>query len=346
LRPCDHLVIDGGRHGFLNGGHAHADALAMTVTLGGRALFIDPGTATYTMSSDIRDRFRCSLMHNTLTLDGRSQSVPAGPFHWSAAANAWTQRWVTKPELDYFEGVHDGYLPAVHRRRVLVLPGGPVVVVDSVTGDRDLHLAEVLWHLDPAWRLDGADRGGLSLRHTSGARAWVVALDAQTDFSAGDADGLGWRSPAYGKLEPALTLRLATERTAPFAVVTVFGEGALGAAPAVQRVPVETPASESDAVALQLHYDEGRRDLLVFGSRPPVMPAADGRQESSGVDVAASEATASPLCAGDVETDARMLWLRLSGENDVHGLVMVDGGQARSVTTGRALLDECRRDRG
>jgi hypothetical protein len=47
-----------------------------------------------------------------------------------------------------------------------------------------------------------------------------------------------------------------------------------------------------------------------------------------------------------VETDARMLWLRLSDENDVHGLVMVDGGQARSVTTGRALLDECRRDRG
>jgi hypothetical protein len=27
----DHLAIDAGRHGFLNGGHAHADALSMTL---------------------------------------------------------------------------------------------------------------------------------------------------------------------------------------------------------------------------------------------------------------------------------------------------------------------------
>ena len=41
----DHLVIDGGPHGYLNAGHAHADALSLTLTARGVPLLIDPGTA-------------------------------------------------------------------------------------------------------------------------------------------------------------------------------------------------------------------------------------------------------------------------------------------------------------
>ena len=32
----DHLIFDAGRHGYLNGGHAHADALAVVLTTAGR----------------------------------------------------------------------------------------------------------------------------------------------------------------------------------------------------------------------------------------------------------------------------------------------------------------------
>jgi len=44
----DHLVIDGGVHGYLNGGHAHADALSLTLTVAGVPLLVDPGTGSYT----------------------------------------------------------------------------------------------------------------------------------------------------------------------------------------------------------------------------------------------------------------------------------------------------------
>ena len=37
LRAGDHLVIDGGPHGYQNGGHAHADALSLTLTRRRRA---------------------------------------------------------------------------------------------------------------------------------------------------------------------------------------------------------------------------------------------------------------------------------------------------------------------
>ena len=54
----DHLVIDAGPHGYLNGGHAHADALSVTLTVRGRPFLIDPGTACYTIDPELRDRFR------------------------------------------------------------------------------------------------------------------------------------------------------------------------------------------------------------------------------------------------------------------------------------------------
>src|SRR5262249_56480568 len=79
----EHLVIDGGPHGYQNAGHAHADALSLTLSLAGMPFLIDPGTGLYTVDLSIRDRFRSTASHNTVVVDGRWQSSPSGPFHWS-----------------------------------------------------------------------------------------------------------------------------------------------------------------------------------------------------------------------------------------------------------------------
>jgi hypothetical protein len=316
-RPCDHLLFDCGPHGYLNGGHAHADALSLVATLDGRRLFVDPGTATYTMSSEVRDRFRDSRMHNTLTLDGRSQSVPAGPFHWKTVANGRMQRWITSPHLDYFEGVHDGYLPAIHRRRVVA--------------------AEVLWHLDPAWRLDGAARGAVSLRHASGDRAWLVSVGAQTDFMAGDEGGYGWMSPVYGRVEPSLALRLTARRTSPFAVVSMFGTGHLDEAPSVERMPVEHEVAGADVLALCIRSGF-HTDIVVFGYREPLLPErAPGSEPSLGTTFPQTEDGKTVMRVGDIETDARLLCVQFDGDAEAPRVVVRDDGYARSVSTGRTL---------
>lgn len=331
-RSGDHIVIDGGRHGFLNGGHAHADALSLTVTLDGCRLFIDPGTGTYTMSRELRDRFRGSRMHNTLTLDGRSQSEPAGPFHWKSVANSRVQRWETSDVLDYFEGVHDGYLPAVHRRRVLVIPGGPVLVVDTVFGDIGRHDAEVLWHLDPDWRPESAEHGRVSLRHASGRRAWMLTSGAGTDFLTGDEGGLGWHSPVYGRVEPAATVRLALERAAcPACIVTMFGMGPLSEAPAIERLPVESDHAGPDPVALAVRSAE-ITDLLLFAAYEVALPPADDDEGPAHGKVERRRLGPRPtLRAGGVETDARLLCARSVRDGRWRRVVMVDGGVARTA---------------
>jgi len=60
------LTIDAGPHGFLNAGHAHADALSLDLTVRGHRVFVDPGTFTYTTSSTWRDSFRETASHNAV----------------------------------------------------------------------------------------------------------------------------------------------------------------------------------------------------------------------------------------------------------------------------------------
>ena len=76
----NYLLFDCGPHGALNCGHAHADALSFELAANGRTVLVDPGTYTYTGSKELRDWFRSSHAHNTVTLDNTSSSVPDGAF--------------------------------------------------------------------------------------------------------------------------------------------------------------------------------------------------------------------------------------------------------------------------
>src|SRR5690606_1682890 len=85
-RDSNYLLIDCGPHGALAGGHAHSDALAITVSCAGRNGLEDPGTGAYTADPVLRARLRSSTTHNTVSLDGLSSSEPGGPFNWASTA--------------------------------------------------------------------------------------------------------------------------------------------------------------------------------------------------------------------------------------------------------------------
>ena len=61
-------LVDGGPHGSLNCGHAHADALTLEVATNGRSVLTASGTFSYTGTD--RDHFRATASHNTATVDG------------------------------------------------------------------------------------------------------------------------------------------------------------------------------------------------------------------------------------------------------------------------------------
>jgi hypothetical protein len=323
-RRGDHLVLDTGPHGYLNGGHAHADALSLTLTVAGRPLVVDPGTACYTIDPARRDRFRSTRLHNTVGLDGREQSEPAGPFHWATTATGSRLAWCTSAGFDYVEGTHDGYAPLAHRRAVFARPGC-WIVADRILGDGQ-HQADVHWHLDPRWTVTPAAHGWLRASDGTGDPVWIASPHGEiTIVRGGDAGepDLGWVAPAYGAVVPGTTLRIVRQGAAPFAVATIFVEGI--DAPALEVLAVRT-AGGVDPTAVGLRLRSGDlTDTVVFGSA------------TAGVDLASVPSSRRCGSAGGLETDAALLWYRESGTARSTHVALVDGSLVRT-DDGRALV--------
>ena len=308
----DHLIVDGGTHGYLNGGHAHADALSLTFTRRGQPLLIDTGTGLYTIDPAVRDRFRSSNLHNTLVLNGRSQSVTRGPFHWHQTTDASTRRWRTNRQFDYFVGWHDGYTPATHSRHVLMLHGDLLMVADCITSPTgnitDVIQASVHWHLHPDWNVEVADNKAalaagterIALHTAGGTIAKFVA----------DASGLGWYAPAYGRIEPTTALRVDARGRVPLWLVSVFS---LDPAHAVEQVTCErldVSAGTPHHAAVVRIRRAGGHDHIVIAE-----PAEDG----------------APLRwqSADIEADALMFYGR-ERDGEFTAFAIVDTTTVRS----------------
>jgi len=303
-----HAVIDGGPHGYQNCGHAHADALAVTVTLRGTPLLIDPGTACYTTDPDRRDRFRSSVMHNTVTVDGRSPSTPAGPFHWARTTDAEVARWRVNAAFDYFDGSHRGYDGVVHRRHVFMLHGDLLVVADRIDG-AGTHTAAVHWHIDPQWVVRAGDR---SVALSASGRVKLFATRGAIEIRREDAaSGLGFYSPAYGRVDAATTIRIVHEAPTPFWMATVFDVSQAQDVQSVDAVPVWAEANTL-AFSIGLRISRaGSSDYIAVAE--PAAGRGDGRWRIA-----------------EFETDARVLFLRTAGERQVERVALVDGSMVGS----------------
>jgi hypothetical protein len=232
--PAAQLFIDGGAQGFGGAGHGHADALSVQLAAGGRLWLTDPGTCRYAGDDSLRERFRGTPAHNTLTIDGRHQADPTGPFSWGPLPRVEVRRWVSGETFDLFEGRHLGYQrlpgPVIHRR--WVLRWGPKLwLVRDVAEGRGRHRFDIYWHFPPEVAL--AARGP----------AAVACRDGECLALLGVADE-AWRltveeedySPAYGVRVSAPVARWSASGECPAEFATAIGFGAEVAEARLTRV--------------------------------------------------------------------------------------------------------------
>jgi hypothetical protein len=215
------MVIDGGAHGAFNCGHAHADALSFDLTVGGSAVFVDPGTYRYTTSIADRDAFRATASHNTVTIDGRSSSEMRGPFHWRHVARSETRQWFSSDEVDYFEGVHDGYQrlddAVLHERAVVFVKPCTWIVRDTIVAQGE-HEVAVTFQCAPGSKvtLGGAREARV---HVGDASVLLQVSAPHGSFVVED----GWVSPAYARRVVAPRCRYELRTRGRTTVTTVVG---------------------------------------------------------------------------------------------------------------------------
>lgn len=212
----NYLLVDCGELGALSGGHGHSDALAVECSIGGRPLLVDSGTYTYHESTEIRDHFRTTAAHNTLTIDERPQSEPGGKFSWRTRAVAEPDEWIREDRFDFFEGSHDGYdrlaEAARHQRSILFLKNDYWIMRDYVETAGE-HEYALNFHFDESVNpaIEDTESGGPCVGETpSSSDGWRL-------FTFGDNGGWqrneGWISDNYGKKVNAPFFRFVSKGT-------------------------------------------------------------------------------------------------------------------------------------
>ncbi len=235
--------FDHGPHGYLaTAAHAHADALAVEIRVGGVEIVADPGTYCYNTERRWRDHFRSTAAHATVTVNGRDQSSIGGAFLWTSSAETTllSHDGLEHGELAVCRAEHDGYRDqgVLHRRTVeLDRSARTVLITDHLPAAGGPAPTDGLaivcgFPLGPdvtaALDATGPDASPVAtLRWPNGGRATAMLdpLLSWTVVTGQDTPPIGWYSPRFGAKQPAAMLagRARLEPGAVFSNLFEFG---------------------------------------------------------------------------------------------------------------------------
>jgi uncharacterized heparinase superfamily protein len=202
------LTLDHGPVGYLSiAAHGHADTLSIWLSVGSQPVIVDAGTYLYHSNRDLRDLFRHTAVHNTLSLDGVGSSRPSGPFNWARKAGA---RLVSSESAPTTRVVaeHDGYVLQYgvrHRRTVEFDDASRFTIIDELLEAPTDRNVTVSFLLDPTCQSTvEPDRNGVLItRNNLQVIRIASAGPLRSRVVRGDeATGLGWSSPSFGVRVP------------------------------------------------------------------------------------------------------------------------------------------------
>ena len=224
---ADFLLIDCGEHGFLNCGHAHADALGFVLSIGGEPVFVDSGTYSYTSDVEARQLFRSTAAHNCLTVNGESSSIPGSAFAWKSICKARLLDWREDEKQVCFRGTHDGFerFGVDYEREITLKKGESVVLTDSIKSINS-NVFELNFILSPHVKAEIKDDSVIIFDKKSKERALLTVyteLIAEKSVNSGT-----WRSEKceissrYGKKVATEKLVFRTQMENDFKICSRF----------------------------------------------------------------------------------------------------------------------------
>ena len=191
--------------------HAHADRLSFSLFINGIPFFIDPGTGAYLTDSRIRDYFRSTAAHNTVTVDGLSQSEPLACFLWrSPVLSSLTACEKNEREV-VLEGYHTGYSNRrrgpdrlIHRRKLVFQHRENRLEITDYFETGGSHQVSLNFILHPDCSVR-QQQSGPRLEITNGPVTLSLQPDnsCRTSLYRGKSDPpRGWFSPGFLRWEP------------------------------------------------------------------------------------------------------------------------------------------------
>lgn len=210
-RAGDFVVVAdfGGVGLYGQGAHAHNDDFSFCLDWRGRAVVADPGSFLYTSDTAARNRFRSTLAHNTLLVDGREQrDLSEEPFVLPGSDRAFPAERLDGESWAFTRPAG----PSVSHRRELSVRSQMVSIRDCVEGEGK-HQLQWRFHLHPAVQPSLTPQGfalalpdvGTLLLETTQAPPTLALLDSEF-------------SPGYGRNQPTRVCVASGGFTLPFSM--------------------------------------------------------------------------------------------------------------------------------
>lgn len=213
---------------------AHADQLQADLWYGGRNILMDAGTFAYNQPDPWQNSLADARVHNAPWINAQSPMLRAGKFLWLQ----WDQARLLEGEClpaRRVAGERYGYqrLGLLHQRRLEWLSAGAWNINDRISGNAAQPLSvQINWLLpDCPWQLD--ERGfrmqfpefevlimADGLPRTAQIQFGVLRAGQVLQGNAHADARLGWYSPTYNTLLPAVDLQINAAASAPLEIST------------------------------------------------------------------------------------------------------------------------------
>ena len=210
-----YVNFDCGPHGWLNGGHAHADMLSVEVHAGRQAIIIDPGTFSY--EEPWRNWFRGSESHSVILLDGIFPASPEGFFHWEKESRMVSVKHSFAKRIEYVTGTMDTGSWQHSREIYFFLKPQLIVLLDTIncTGNHEIEvrfsLADTHWHIG---------KNDFVCRSTLAERVCSIQCETGGFHQTKLIDG--WKSVCYGSREKTYILVFTLRKDTPVTLGTLI----------------------------------------------------------------------------------------------------------------------------
>ncbi len=184
------------------GGHAHNDQLSFVLFIDDKEVIADSGTYVYTPFPDLRNKFRSTEMHNTLSIEGMEQcryyEIEKDDLFWLNDKS--TSQKVLKTGDDYFEGKHNGF--GKDHIRKMKFAENSIQITDTCKLKREKN---IFLHFSPyITEIEKVDDKNVKIDINDN----ILIINFETEvMNIEDYDF----SPAYGELRRAKKLSIRTE---------------------------------------------------------------------------------------------------------------------------------------
>ena len=205
--------------------HAHADMFSYECDLRGTRLIVDSGVGEYQQGA-WRQYYRSTRAHNTVVVDGVDQSECWESFRVARRANPTNVRYHSSVGVEGLDLTHDGYGrltdPVRHRRRIALVRGMYVLIVDELLGTGNHAWSNhIHGHSQAELRLVGPQAAWLERSNAALAIAWTGPVEPEI-VKGGTQPLAGWRAENFGVAAAAPTLCLKGSGTAPMQMAYVL----------------------------------------------------------------------------------------------------------------------------